>query len=86
MALADAGLGGIEVFHFDHDESQRARLAQLARSLNLIMTGGSDDHGSYHPGGPPQAPAGDDRGLGSETTPPEQYERLLALAAAARSS
>jgi hypothetical protein len=82
VALADAGLGGIEVFHFDHDEPQRARLAQLARSLNLIMTGGSDDHGSYHPGGPP-APAGDDRGLGSETTPPEQYARLLALAAAA---
>ena len=86
VALADAGLGGIEVFHFDHDESQRARLAQLARSLNLIMTGGSDDHGSYHPGGPPPGPAGDDRGLGSETTPPEQYARLLALAAAARAS
>ena len=45
-ALADAGLCGIEVFHFDHDQSQRARLAELARSLNLIMTGGSDDHGS----------------------------------------
>ena len=86
VALADAGLGGIEVFHFDHDESQRARLAQLARSLNLIMTGGSDDHGSYHPGGPPPGPAGGDRGLGSETTPPEQYARLLALAAAARAS
>jgi predicted metal-dependent phosphoesterase TrpH len=86
VALADAGLGGIEVFHFDHDESQRARLAELARSLNLIMTGGSDDHGSYHPGGPPPGPAGDDRGLGSETTPPEQYARLLALAAAARAS
>jgi hypothetical protein len=85
VALADAGLGGIEVFHFDHDEPQRARLAQLARSLNLIMTGGSDDHGSYHPGGPPPAPDGD-RGLGSETTPPEQYARLLALAAAARLS
>ena len=84
VALADAGLGGIEVFHFDHDESQRARLAELARSLNLIMTGGSDDHGSYHPGGPPPGPAGDDRGLGSETTPPEEYERLLALAAAPR--
>ena len=84
-ALAGTGLCGIEVFHFDHDQSQRARLAQLARSLNLIMTGGSDDHGSYHPGGRPPVPAGNDRGLGSETTPPEEYERLLALAAAARS-
>jgi hypothetical protein len=81
-ALADAGLCGIEVFHFDHDQPQRVRLAQLARSLNLIVTGGSDDHGSYNPGGP--VSAGDHRGLGSETTPPEEYARLLALAAAAR--
>lgn len=77
-ALAGAGLGGIEVFHFDHDEAERKRLIELAKSLNLIMTGGSDDHGSYLPGGP--LPAGADRGLGSETTPPEEYERLLARA------
>ena len=84
-ALAGTGLCGIEVFHFDHDQSQRARLAQLAGSLNLIMTGGSDDHGSYRPGGRPPVLAGtNDRGLGSETTPPEEYERLLALASAAR--
>jgi 3',5'-nucleoside bisphosphate phosphatase len=83
-ALADAGLCGIEVFHFDHDQSQRARLAQLARSLNLIMTGGSDDHGSYHPGGQPAVAAeGSDHGLGAETTPPGEYERLLALASGA---
>ena len=69
-ALAEAGLCGIEVFHFDHDPSQRLRLTQLARSLNLIMTGGSDDHGSFN-----------GHGLGSETTPPQEYERLLALAA-----
>jgi predicted metal-dependent phosphoesterase TrpH len=82
VRLAGAGLGGIEVFHFDHD--QRVRLAQLARSLNLIMTGGSDDHGAYQPGGrPPVTPAGYGYGLGSETTPPEEYERLLALAVAA---
>ena len=84
-ALAGTGLCGIEVFHFDHDQSQRARLAQLAGSLNLIMTGGSDDHGSYRPGGrPPVLAETSDRGLGSETTPPEEYERLLALASAAR--
>jgi hypothetical protein len=84
VRLAGAGLGGIEVFHFDHDQSQRVRLAQLARSLNLIMTGGSDDHGAYQPGGrPPVTPAGYGYGLGSETTPPEEYERLLALAVAA---
>jgi hypothetical protein len=84
VRLAGAGLGGLEVFHFDHDQSQRVRLAQLARSLNLIMTGGSDDHGAYQPGGrPPVTPAGYGYGLGSETTPPEEYERLLALAVAA---
>jgi hypothetical protein len=77
--LAAAGLCGIEVFHFDHDQQQRLRLAELARSLNLIMTGGSDDHGSFQPGG--QTPGGG--GLGAETTPPEEYARLLALAAAA---
>jgi hypothetical protein len=91
-ALAGAGLCGIEVFHPDHDQSQRLRLTQLAKSLNLIMTGGSDDHGSYLPGArpsvPPDGPHGDpgttdddNRGLGAETTPPEEYERLLALAA-----
>jgi hypothetical protein len=79
--LADVGLGGIEVFHFDHGQGERTRLSQLARSLNLIMTGGSDDHGAYQPGGPA---AGEHRGLGSETTPPAEYARLLALASADR--
>jgi hypothetical protein len=74
--LAAAGLGGIEVFHFDHDAAERERLTRLAASLDLIMTGGSDDHGSYVPGGT-SAAAG---GLGGETTPPPEYERLLALA------
>jgi predicted metal-dependent phosphoesterase TrpH len=80
--LAGAGLRGIEVFHADHDQSERVRLTQLAKSLNLIMTGGSDDHGSYLPGGPPPAgvPEGNRNGLGRETTPPQEYERLLAMA------
>ena len=56
--LAGAGLGGIEVFHLDHDQSQRVRLAGLARSLDLIMTGGSDDHGAYRRGASRRAPAG----------------------------
>jgi hypothetical protein len=79
-SMAGAGLGGIEVFHFDHDQAARTRLAELAASLNLIMTGGSDDHGSYQPGGQPGG------GLGAETTPPLEYERLLAQACAARAS
>jgi len=71
--LAAAGLAGLEVFHPDHYHSERTRLTQLAESLDLVMTGGSDDHGAFN-----------DSGLGSETTPPEQYERLLALATGAR--
>jgi 3',5'-nucleoside bisphosphate phosphatase len=72
--LAGAGLAGIEVFHFDHDAAQRERLTELARLLDLIVTGGSDDHGSFPAGGAVSL------GLGSSTTPPEQYERLLARA------
>jgi 3',5'-nucleoside bisphosphate phosphatase len=71
--LADAGLAGIEVFHLDHDEAERARLARLAASLDLIATGGSDDHGSYN-----------GHGLGAETTPEREYERVLALAGMSR--
>lgn len=71
--LVPAGLAGLEVFHPDHDHSERTRLTHLAHSLNLVVTGGSDDHGTFN-----------DNGLGSETTPPGEYERLLALATGAR--
>ena len=71
--LAGAGLRGIEVFHRDHDESQRRQLTRLARSLDLIMTGGSDDHGTFN-----------NSGLGAETTPPHEYARLLAQASPAQ--
>ena len=67
--LAHAGLCGIEVFHPDHDPAERARLTALAQSLGLVATGGSDDHGSFN-----------NHGLGVDTTPPEEYELLLALA------
>jgi 3',5'-nucleoside bisphosphate phosphatase len=76
--LAGAGLAGIEVYHFDHDQAERDRLAALAGSLGLIMTGGSDDHGAYQPG---DSAAGQP-GLGGEVTPPEQFDRLLALTGA----
>jgi hypothetical protein len=67
--LTEAGLCGLEVFHFDHDEAERMRLAALARSLDLIATGGSDDHGSFN-----------GRGLGADVTPAEEYDRLLGMA------
>ena len=44
--LAAAGLAGLEVFHPDQSDTERARLLALARDLALVATGGSDDHGS----------------------------------------
>lgn len=72
--LASAGLAGLEVFHPDHDPSERIKLTALASSLSLLSTGGSDDHGSFVPSGATVT------GLGSETTPEQDYERLMALA------
>jgi predicted metal-dependent phosphoesterase TrpH len=43
--LAAAGLDGVEVAHPDQDLVQRNRLSAVARGLDLIETGGSDDHG-----------------------------------------
>jgi hypothetical protein len=43
--LAGAGLSGIEINHPQQDEQQRSRLRILARTLGLIGSGGSDDHG-----------------------------------------
>src|SRR6185437_1061321 len=66
VRLAAVGLAGLEVFHPDHSDAERARLIALAHDLGLAATGGSDDHGSltgYR--------------LGCETTSAEAYEDLL---------
>jgi 3',5'-nucleoside bisphosphate phosphatase len=70
--LAGAGLGGLEVYHPDHDEAERLRLAGLAAALGLVASGGSDDHGSLT-----------GHRLGCETIAPGEYERLMALASGA---
>ena len=70
--LADAGLAGLEVDHADHDDGTRRRLRVIAADLDLIVTGSSDHHG--------RGKAGHD--LGTETTAPGQYERLVAEAMA----
>src|SRR5579859_800226 len=65
--LAGAGLAGLEVWHPDHDAAERFRLGALAAGLDLVPTGGSDDHGSltgYR--------------IGQETCPADSYERLMA--------
>jgi 3',5'-nucleoside bisphosphate phosphatase len=77
--LAAVGLAGVEVFHPDHDSSERINLTALARALSLVTTGGSDDHGSFIPSA--AAGSGVAGGIGSETTPEDQYELLVAEAA-----
>jgi hypothetical protein len=70
--LADTGLAGLEVDHASHDDDTRRRLRAIAAEHNLIVTGSSDHHG--------KGKAGHD--LGTETTAPGQYERLVAEAEA----
>lgn len=70
--LATAGLAGVEVDHPDHDAAARRRFGALAAELDLVPTGSSDFHGNAHGGG-----------IGSNTTPPEQLERLRERAKAA---
>jgi predicted metal-dependent phosphoesterase TrpH len=67
--LAAVGLAGLEVFHPDQSEAERARLIALAHDLALATTGGSDDHGSLT-----------DYRLGCETTCGEAYQDLLGRA------
>lgn len=65
-----AGLSGIEVDHQDHTPEKRAGLRAIAASLDLVVTGSSDFHGDGKV----------DHELGVNTTAPEQYHRLMALA------
>ena len=69
--LCDAGLAGVEVDHEDHPPAVRERLRALARRLDLVVTGASDHHGTGKV----------DHELGCNTTAPEEYARLLDLAA-----
>lgn len=70
-ALKEDGLSGIEVDHQDHDGPTRDRLRSVARNLGLVVTGSSDYHGVGKL----------DHDLGCNTTAPEEYARLLDLAA-----
>jgi 3',5'-nucleoside bisphosphate phosphatase len=70
-AMAEGGLDALEVDHPDHDEAARTRLRALATSYGLLVTGSSDDHGTF---------TGDR--IGCETTDPAMYEALMARATA----
>jgi len=48
--LCDMGLDGIEVYYPTHSRKFRKRLISLAEKYSLLITGGSDYHGSIRPG------------------------------------
>ena len=68
--LVDHGLAGLEVDHQDHGPPDRQALREIATGLGLIVTGSSDHHGVGKT----------DHDLGVNTTAPEQFEALLAVA------
>lgn len=47
--LREAGLGGVEVYHSEHNASQTRTYLRLANDLGLACTGGSDFHGTLMP-------------------------------------
>ena len=65
-SLRDNGLDAIEVYHSDHDDSMIQAYLDLARHLNLLITGGSDFHGDPAHGLEP----------GTSTLPTSEWERL----------
>ena len=71
--LAQAGLSGIEINHPQHDETERGRLTELAHTLGLIPSGGSDDHGALT-----------GHRIGADTAPEGSYEALIAPATGAQ--
>ena len=54
-SLAGVGLDAVEVFHPDHGPAEETRFGNLAHELGLLVTAGSDFHGTpegrKHPGG-----------------------------------
>jgi predicted metal-dependent phosphoesterase TrpH len=65
--LAAVGLAGVEVFHPDHSEAERAWLLALSHALGLLASGGSDDHGQLT-----------GHRIGVQSAAPGVYEALVA--------
>ncbi len=66
--LVSQGLDALEAHHPKHKKAQRQRLIQLANRYGLLVTGGSDFHGTPNQETP----------LGSVGIQPERYEKLRA--------
>jgi predicted metal-dependent phosphoesterase TrpH len=67
-SLAEVGLDAVEAFHPDHDASLVGQYIQIARDLDLLLTGGSDFHGGPRHG----------RAPGAVTLPSAEFARLRA--------
>ena len=66
ISFAAAGLDGLEVYHRGNSKDQRQRLLALAQKCDLLVTGGSDWHGSGKP-----------NRLGEETTSSDVVSEIL---------
>jgi 3',5'-nucleoside bisphosphate phosphatase len=71
--LAAAGLAGVEVFHPDQPDSERASLLALTHDLGLLASGGSDDHGRLT-----------GHRIGSEVAGADVYQKLVSMTTGAR--
>ena len=67
--MVQAGLDGLEVDHREHGETETARLREFARRHDLLITGGSDFHGTGKP-----------NRLGEHLTAPHVLEEIEARA------
>ena len=76
--LAGFGLDGIEALYSRHSPGQRESYSEIASRHDLLVTGGSDYHGSYKPD------INIVTGLGDLEVPYELLEALRARAAAQR--
>ena len=64
--LVDKGLFGLEKYHVSHSIDDYEKVNELARLYDLIVTGGSDFHGSY----------AKNRTLGCCTSPSDSVKRI----------
>ena len=65
VELKAAGLNGIEVDHRDHGAEERNNLREIAKELDLVVTGSSDFHGT-----------GKLNLIGENVTSPEHWQAL----------
>lgn len=65
LPLLEAGLNGIEVDHRDQSPEERKILKEIAKALDLVVTGSSDYHGT-----------GKLNRLGENVTAPEEWAKL----------